>query len=211
MCYAFMITEDYKTIESVFRAPEMKIKGSRFIANIYPVESKIEVEHALDNIRKEFYDASHNCYAYRLGPSAEYIRAADDGEPSGTAGRPILLMLTNAGITNILLVVTRYFGGTLLGTGGLARAYADSAQSAIVRSTIKAVLAMSDFECDLAYEDLALLQRLLPKFEASISESIYDERVRLRIAARLKQLKPLKAALIEHLSGRVNIRSSGDT
>ncbi len=206
-----MSTADFKTIESAQRAPEIKIKGSRFIASIFPADSKSNVEVALDALRKEFYDASHHCYAYRLGAAAECIRAADDGEPGGTAGRPILLMLTNASITNVLLVVTRYFGGTLLGTGGLARAYADAAQSVIAISKIKYVLAMSEFECEIAYEDLSALQRLLPKFEANISESVYGDRIRLKVSARSHQLEPLKTALVDHLNGRVNIRSIGDT
>jgi len=200
-------TEDYRTIDAPLRAPEFKIKGSRFIADILPVASKTEIERALEQIRKEFYDASHHCFAYRLGPAGEYLRAADDGEPSGTAGKPILLMLTNAGLTNTLLVVTRYFGGTLLGTGGLARAYAEAAQSAISLAKINTIFAMSEFECDIAYEDLSPLQRLLPKFDALITESTYDERVRLRISARTKMNEPLQEALVEHLNGRVNIRS----
>lgn len=204
------VAQDFITIVTNVRAPELKVKGSRFIADLFPVENKLEIEEALTRLRKEFYDASHHCYAYRLGAGAELIRAADDGEPSGTAGKPILLMLTTAQLTNVLLVVTRYFGGTLLGTGGLARAYAESAQIAIALAERKTVLAMSNFECDLAYDDLSTLQRLLPKFEALITESVYDERVKLRIMTRTKMIGPLQAALIDQLSGRVNIRSNED-
>jgi len=101
--------DNYLTVEAPLRAPEFKVKGSRFITDIIPVTSKEEIEHALTTIRKEFYDASHHCFAYRLGPGGLMLRAADDGEPTGTAGKPILLVLTSAKLTNTLIVVTRYF------------------------------------------------------------------------------------------------------
>ena len=112
----------YFTIETPFRAPELKVKGSRFIADIFPIDSKKEIDEYLASVRKEFYDATHHCYAFRLGINGENIRAADDGEPAGTAGKPILLALSSKELTNALLVVTRYYGGMNLGTGGLSRA-----------------------------------------------------------------------------------------
>src|SRR5688572_14786757 len=95
-----VILDFYLTLESPLRAPELKINGSRLIADIVPVRTKADIDRALTQIRKEFYDATHHCFAYRLGPRAEQIRAADDGEPAGTAGRPILLVLTSAALTD---------------------------------------------------------------------------------------------------------------
>ena len=98
-------------------------KKSRFIANIFPVATEEEALEKITAVRKKYYDARHNCFAYILGENKDTVRCSDDGEPSGTAGRPMLDVLDGRGIYNVVAVVTRYFGGTLLGTGGLVRAY----------------------------------------------------------------------------------------
>ncbi len=106
-------------------------KKSRFIASIFPVQSEEEALENIARIRKEHYDARHNCFAYVIGDNNETERCSDDGEPSGTAGRPILDVLTGNGIHNAAAVVTRYFGGTLLGTGGLVRSYTAAVKDAL--------------------------------------------------------------------------------
>lgn len=106
-------------------------KKSRFLGEARPVQSQEEVSSILEDIRKETYDARHHCYAFVIGAERTQKRSSDDGEPSGTAGAPILKVLESAGCTNVLLVVTRYFGGTLLGTGGLVRAYTSAASLAL--------------------------------------------------------------------------------
>ena len=112
-------------------------KKSKFIANIYYVENEKEAEDILNSIRKKYYDARHHCFAYRIHIDGQTIsKQSDDGEPSGTAGGPILNILEKRGIANVLLVVTRYFGGVLLGTGGLVKAYSDAAKEAINNSNI---------------------------------------------------------------------------
>jgi uncharacterized YigZ family protein len=106
-------------------------KKSRFIAQAVHVESEEEAIAFLEKVRKKYYDARHNCYAWVIGEQKEKTRSSDDGEPSGTAGLPILKVIDGSGCTNVLIVVTRYFGGTLLGTGGLVRAYSKSAKDAL--------------------------------------------------------------------------------
>mgnify|MGYP000686528303 CR=1 FL=1 len=115
---------------------EIVEKKSRFIAQVFPVETEEEVATILEQMKKKYWDARHNCYAFVLGETSQISRCSDDGEPSGTAGRPILEVINGKELTNILIVVTRYFGGTLLGTGGLVRAYSQSAQAGIMASKV---------------------------------------------------------------------------
>ena len=125
----------YNTIEKQ-ETSELVEKKSKFIANIFYVSTTQEAEEKLEQIRKKYYDARHNCYAYRVIEDGNIIdRSSDDGEPSGTAGAPMLNILKKENLCNVLVVVTRYFGGILLGTGGLVRAYSEATQQAIEKST----------------------------------------------------------------------------
>ncbi len=197
----------YYTIDTPFRAPELKIKGSRFIADIAPVCSKENVEEILARLRKEFHDATHHCFAYRLGADAMLVRAADDGEPAGTAGKPILLVLTSRKLTNVLLVVSRYFGGTKLGTGGLARAYAEAAQQAVSMSKVVRVFLTEEMTLEVHYEDVPRMERLIHAFGGKIEDSTYLESVTLRALIRCSQIKEFRKAVSETFQGRVLPRS----
>ena len=125
-----MLTQ-YKTIQ---QASEIMIieKKSKFIATVYPVQNVEEAETYLNQLRKKYYDATHNCFAYQIGERDEFQKASDDGEPQGTAGKPILDVIKGEGLKNVFGCVTRYFGGTLLGTGGLVRAYGKAAKEGIL-------------------------------------------------------------------------------
>jgi uncharacterized YigZ family protein len=193
----------FLTIESPLRAPEIKVQGSRFIADIFPAQSKEEIETHLNHIRKEFYDATHHCYAFRLGINAEIIRAADDGEPAGTAGKPILMVLEGAELMNVLCVVTRYFGGTKLGTGGLSRAYAEAAKAAVAVAKIKTIYQTRLLKLHLAYEDLSNLERLIEKHSGEKKEAIYTDVIELTVAVRLSHEEDFKRDLIENFSARI--------
>jgi uncharacterized YigZ family protein len=125
----------YKTIQSVSQGL-FKEKGSRFISFAIPLKSADEVRSLLDEYKRKYHDARHHCYAYVLGPDRKVWRVNDDGEPSGTAGKPIMGQINSYGLTNILIIVIRYFGGTLLGTSGLINAYRSSAMDAIAGSKI---------------------------------------------------------------------------
>jgi uncharacterized YigZ family protein len=202
-----MSQDFYLTISKPLRAAELKVVGSRFIADLYPVSTKEEVESYLDRIRKEFYDASHHCYAFRLGANAEQVRAADDGEPSGTAGKPILMVIEGAKLTNVLCVVTRYFGGTKLGTGGLARAYADAAKLAVEDAEIKTVYHMKELRLTYSFDDMSGVERMIAKYGAEKLESVYSDTVEMRIALRQSHAEEFSKELVDVFSGRVNIIS----
>ncbi len=120
----------YKTIEAPVEAA-LRERSSKFIAFAYPVATAEQVKEIVDDLRKKYYDATHHCFAYRLGADGSVFRVNDDGEPSGTAGRPILGQMMSAGLTNCLIVVVRYFGGTKLGVPGLIGAYREAAAMAI--------------------------------------------------------------------------------
>jgi uncharacterized YigZ family protein len=127
--------DTYKTIETRSKG-SFRDRGSRFLAFACPVSSKEEIRIVLDELRKEYHDARHHCYAYRLGAAADEYRANDDGEPAGSAGQPILGQIRSKGLSNVLVVVVRYFGGTLLGVGGLINAYRSAAADALQNARI---------------------------------------------------------------------------
>lgn len=158
---------------------EIVEKKSRFIAEVFPVTSEEEAMQYLEEARKRYWDARHHCWAYVLGrnPSAE--RMSDDGEPAGTAGKPILEVIRGRQITDVLVIVTRYFGGTLLGTGGLVRAYTASAAEGLQHSEI--ITRFHGFKLRIAadYTSLGKIQYLLAQRKICILESVYTDKVEL--------------------------------
>lgn len=198
--------DSYFTISAPVRAPELKEHSSRFIADLFPVASKEEVDVHLGRIRKEFYDATHHCYAYRLGIGGELTRAADDGEPAGTAGKPILQILTTADLTNVLCIVTRYFGGTKLGTGGLVRAYSEAAASAVAIATRKEVILTEPITLRCSYEMLPQLERFLAKFEVRERSMEYGEGIVCQVGVRRSQVTAFKAEVGSLFYGNVAIQ-----
>ncbi|HYM20959.1 MAG TPA: YigZ family protein [Candidatus Kapabacteria bacterium] len=197
--------DSYLTVFREYRAPELKISGSRFIPIIIPVATKQEAESALKRIRKEFYDATHHCYAYRLGINGEYSRAADDGEPAGTAGRPILTILQGAELTNVLCVATRYFGGTKLGTGGLARAYSETARLAVEGAGKHEIFLTETFTLGCSYEELAPLERLLAQYDIRPSRSDFGDKVSLTVHVRRSLADKFSSEITEKFYGKVII------
>ncbi|MFZ0390871.1 MAG: YigZ family protein, partial [Calditrichia bacterium] len=144
------------------------MKGSQFIGTAAPVAGKDAAESFLENIRKEFYNATHNCYAYRI--DEQIFRFSDDGEPGGTAGRPILSMLDKYQLRGTLLVVTRFFGGTKLGTGGLIRAYSRCADEAIRQAGIKKKANYQELHLAYYFDMINKVQHLVQKYGGSIAE-----------------------------------------
>ncbi|MRT93333.1 YigZ family protein [Ancylomarina sp. 16SWW S1-10-2] len=130
-----MESDSYKTIKNISEGI-YKEKGSKFITYAYPVTCEEDIKIKIDKLKKEYYDARHHCYAYMLGADKKTFRANDDGEPSSTAGKPILGQILSSDLTNILIVVVRYFGGTKLGVGGLIQAYKTAAHDAILNAEI---------------------------------------------------------------------------
>ncbi|MFH1051051.1 MAG: YigZ family protein [bacterium] len=163
----------YLTIEERARF-EIKVRKSKFIATASPAPTKDKAKEILGTIRTEFFDASHNCYAYRIGNQGLDFRASDDGEPNGSAGKPILFAIKKYDLSDLIVVVTRYFGGTKLGVGGLARAYSDAAESVLQLCTIKNVHITKQVKIFCTYDDLNTIKHLLSEFAISFEESYHD-------------------------------------
>jgi len=161
-----------------------KEKGSRFLSFAYPVTSPDEIKPIIDSIRKEHHDARHHCYAYMLGRSRELWRVNDDGEPSGTAGKPILGQINSFRLTNILIVVTRYFGGTLLGVSGLMNAYRSAAESVIRNSEIIELAVLEHFEISFAYESVNDVMKILKEENIFQSGQTFDLVCQMTIKCR---------------------------
>jgi uncharacterized YigZ family protein len=179
-----MLSDDtYRTINAI-STWIYKEKSSKFLAIAIPVTGEDEVNEQIRNIKKEYYDANHRCFAYRLGFNKEIFRFSDDGEPAGTAGKPIYGQLLSFDLTNILVVVIRYFGGTKLGVSGLINAYKTSTRellsgSIIVTKTINDIL-----ELEFPYENMNTVMKLLKENEIKPSENSFENRCRLKISIR---------------------------
>lgn len=182
---------EIKTIERA-NCFELVEKKSRFIANIYPITKKEEAEKMLQEIKKEHYTARHHCYAYRILENGMLLeKCSDDGEPSGTAGAPMLTLLQKQGICNVLAVVTRYFGGILLGTGGLVRAYSDATAEALRGSNIIEMVNGYEMELEIEYRDLELFKYYCKMKKIEISHVEYLNNIRIRIELEKNQKEEL--------------------
>ncbi len=157
-----------------------KIKGSRFVANISPAASADDAISFIANVRDREPAASHHCWAYRIDP--ELIRASDDGEPAGTAGPPILRRLESASLWETAIVVTRYYGGTNLGTGGLIRAYGTAAAEAIAGAAVREKRRMASFMVRHPYDISAVIERVLAAYSGQVKSSEYTDVVSLTIS-----------------------------
>lgn len=182
---------------------EIVEKKSRFIATIAPVENEEEATAFIERIRKKYYDARHNCPAFVIGRNKELTRCSDDGEPSGTAGKPILEVLLGAGLTNVAVVVTRYFGGTLLGTGGLVRAYTQAVQEGLAACKIATMRYGVTIRIETDYTDLGKIQHLLNNKEIPIISSEYTDKVALMVQLPKEQAEGLRKELTEATAARV--------
>ncbi len=178
----------FKSIEGESIA-EIIEKKSKFIATLYEANSKEEAERILQDTRKKYYDAKHNCYAYII---QKIEKCSDDGEPSGTAGAPLLSLLKSANLTNIIIIVTRYFGGILLGTGGLVRAYTEVAQKAIGNAKIVLKDYGVQYEIEISYNNLKELQYICKKLKIKIVNIEYKENVKLILESTFEAKKELE-------------------
>lgn len=193
--------ERYKTIYEGSEA-EIVEKKSRFIATIRLVETEEEALAFIEEMRKKYWNATHNCFAYTIGERQEIVRAGDDGEPGGTAGRPMLDVLLGEGLHNTAAVVTRYFGGTLLGTGGLVRAYSSAVQAGLSSSTIIEKQYGTMLEIQTDYNGIGKIQYFLGQRKIPIMDSQYTDQVAITILAPQSQIPALKAEITEATNGR---------
>ena len=200
-----MSEDEYLTIEQQKQA-EIKIKGSRFIGAAHPAPTEKQARDLIAQISKQYFDATHNCYAYNIGfGSSKISRFNDAGEPSGTAGQPILNVIQGKNITNIVVIVTRYFGGTKLGKGGLIRAYSGCAQEVLHNCSIIKKYLYETIELKFDYDLTGPTMRVISQQDAKILNSIYGQQTQLKLSIRQSRVKNFKQDLTELTSGKVII------
>lgn len=189
---------------------EIVEKKSRFIATIEAVESEEEAIAFIEKMKKKYWDARHNCSAYVIGSKGELERCSDDGEPNGTAGKPMLEVLRGTELRNIVVVVTRYFGGTLLGTGGLVRAYTKAVQEGIANSVIVEKKLASKLVIGTDYNGVGKIQYILGQRGIKILESDYGESVKITALVPVSQCDCVEAELIEGTNGKAALERQED-
>jgi uncharacterized YigZ family protein len=206
----------YKTVttHSEFEIP--KIKWSRFIGNIFHIENKEEAEKYLKSVQERYRDATHNCYAYSYGTNvnfdlfgnleitSDYFKCSDEGEPANTAGKPILAQIQGHKLHNVLIVVTRYFGGTLLGVGGLIQAYGEGAKQVIERAKIIETEIMKIVKFSYAFDLVPIVRNIVHKYDAKIEEK-YDKDVEWEIRINGWYLEAFKKDLFDSSKGQIKL------
>ena len=196
--------EQYKT---VYKGGEGELveKKSRFIATVRPVETEEEALAFIEEMKKKYWDARHNCYVYSVGMNREATRCSEDGEPSGTAGRPMLDVVLGEGIYNVAVVVTRYFGGVLLGTGGLVRAYSKAVQEGLAAS--KVILKQKGILLKIAtdYTGIGKIQYIAGERSIPVLDSEYTDKVVMKLLVPVQDVGSVEKAITEGTNGRAGI------
>ena len=194
-------------IPAAFHRVEETIKRSRFITSLGPAPDVESAREFIAGVKAEFPDATHNCWAFNAGPPGDtaHVGLSDDGEPSGTAGKPMLNVLLHSGVGGIAAVVTRYFGGTKLGTGGLVRAYGGSVNRALESLPLGERIEAKTLAVSIPYPAVTLFKRLLPEFEAEVGEEAFGESAGFTVKLPEERAAPFTAAVVELTGGRAEI------
>lgn len=198
----------YQTIRRAGES-EIVISKSRFLGFCIPVSSEAEAQEALARIRKRHYDARHCCYAFRLQQGG-IARSSDDGEPSGTAGAPILAVLTGAGVENVLCAVVRHFGGVLLGTGGLVRAYGKAASDALQAAEVVSIRVCERISVAVSYASYQLIEPIIRQ-KGYPCEAEFTDQVTLKLTLPAEEAETLIASLIDKTDGAAKIARLGQS
>ena len=202
------MNKDYRTVLKA-AVDEIIEKKSRFIVSVSPCKTEEEALEFLAKVRKKYSDATHNVYAYNITEN-NIRRYSDDGEPSGTAGVPVLDVILKEGLTDICVVVTRYFGGTLLGAGGLVRAYGKAAKTGIVAAEMVNMIYSEIFKIKIDYADLGKIEYEVSENGFEVLSKDYGEAVILTVSTEKMRGEELEKKLIEATSGRAVIEKSGE-
>jgi uncharacterized YigZ family protein len=187
-----------KSVESIY-----KEKGSKFLSFLYPVTSVEEVKEYLTQLKKKYYDATHHCYAYVIGYDKQTFRMNDDGEPSSTAGKPIYGQLQSNDLTNVLLVVVRYFGGTKLGVSGLIKAYKESSAECIALAEIVEKQVKHKYNIYFAYEDMNLVMNILKQNNAEQKNQIFDLNCQIEVLIEKRNVSKFENSIPQYSSIRL--------
>lgn len=193
--------EEYKALYEGGKG-EIVEKKSRFICTVMPVSNEEDAITFIEKIKKEYWDATHNCFAYVIGEQNEIQRCSDDGEPSGTAGKPMLDVLVGEKVHNVAVVVTRYFGGTLLGTGGLVRAYSKATQEGLLQSLVITKSLGHQLEIITDYNGIGKLQYIIGQMQVTTLDTIYTDVVTLTVILKSDQKDEFVKKVIEATSAK---------
>jgi uncharacterized YigZ family protein len=200
-----MDDDEFLTIDRGTTA-EIKVKGSKFIGTIHPVATEHDAFEFINYISKKYYDATHHCYAYQIGCQPSCIaRYSDAGEPAGTAGMPILNVIKGKNLTNVAVVVTRYFGGIKLGRGGLVRAYSECTRQTIAQCDLHKKYFYEKIPIEFDYAFTGPIMRVVSASQAKISESMHGQTTKLMLLVRKSLVEQFKLNLIEVTSGKIII------
>ncbi|WP_018132937.1 YigZ family protein [Effusibacillus pohliae] len=198
----------YKTIKGYGEATTI-IKKSEFIGYAMPAETEEAAVAFIQSIQKKHWDATHNCYAYQIGPHDEFQKSNDDGEPSGTAGKPILEVIKRKVLKNVVVVVTRYFGGIMLGAGGLVRAYGQAADAALQAAGIVTRSLLQTVHVEIDYTWLGKVEHETLQAGCFIDQTEYADRVRLSVLVPVEETEPYRKRIANATHGQAEI-SLGD-
>ena len=196
-------------VPAAYGTGEYDEKRSRFIGQLWPVETEAEALACIAAVKKEHYDARHNCFAYVIREGG-IVRYGDDGEPQGTAGQPILAVLNGAGLQNVCCIVTRYFGGVLLGTGGLVRAYTAAAKAALEAAGIAQMAKWQSVALHCAYSQFDRVKRLLEEQEAVTEQIDYGTEIAVSALLREDRTETFRKALRELSAGSISAEMTGE-
>ena len=202
--------EEYLVVESQ-GVGEIIEKKSRFIAHVIPVDSEQEALGHIEAIRKKYWDARHNCFAFVIGKNNEIQRFSDDGEPQGTAGKPILEVLLTGNIHNALIVVTRYFGGTLLGTGGLVRAYGMSAKAGVENAVVKRLCSGMKVEFIADYNSIGKIKYIMGQMGIEAEDEQYAENITISVKIKECDYKQFKTKVTDATNGKAVFQNEIET
>ena len=196
----------FQTIAGPLGIPALTINGSRFVADVFPSSSAEQALAHVQTVRERYPDASHHCWAYRLHHQKQ-SRSSDDGEPGGSAGRPILAQIEGHNLFDVVVVITRYFGGTKLGVGGLIRAYGGTAGQALDRAQYLDVQETQPLEIAFAYDATRAIDRVLRDADLTPRDTVFGERVRMRLDVPIDAYASLCESLTQHTAGQVQFLS----
>ena len=201
--------ENYKTIYAGGEG-EITEKKSRFIATVRLVEKEEDALAFIEEMKKKYWDARHNCYAYSIGEHREFTRCSDDGEPAQTAGRPMLDVLLGEDVHNVCVVVTRYFGGTLLGTGGLVRAYSGAVKEGLAASEIVEKKRAFEMKIVTDYTGVGKIQYILGQENMTVLDSVYTDKVEFSVLVPVAAYDGLEKKITEGTSGSAKIEKGDE-
>jgi len=199
------VTDSFDVVAAEYRHESDPIKGSRFVATVSPAPTPAEAEAVVARVRAADPNATHHCWAYRTGRPCDRFRFSDDGEPGGSAGRPILQQIEGHGLTDTVVVVTRWFGGTKLGIGGLIRAYGGCTARALDLAPKKTLLLTRRVAASFPYECLSAVQRVLAAHQLEPLEAEYGEAVAMTLEVPVCELEDFRRELRDRTAGRIQL------